>query len=737
MQLRDAISDRFCISLPSDCFDRYPTAAHLKDFVMNTQGIPIPTELPMLDLLPSAAISWLTMGIVQAFGVALLFLLFAVPIIPAWFMGKAVYGNEALIVAVGDHMWTQWIWLPFAVPTWMVSFSLCVVFAKWAVVGRYRECEVAIPSIAYLQWWWVDRALHLWEFWIGLYIRNTLLLWLFYWLMGAKIHPSVRLDAFVREFDLVEIKEEASIDYHIQCRKFRLWNEEEEGPRLRFRRISVQKNSVISGMLSPGVTIGEAAKVEKGSVVFEGAQVPEGVLVAGNPAFVSAKIQLSPKPSWWKLGILKLMWLVVELYNFFVLVLCGQLTIKDRLPRSWRYTPLCYWFLIIAQSMVYNLAVRIVLKWILIGRQKAGPFADSVLRTMADWIVDYHHGIGTFALHTLSSNSRVWNLVQWLYGVDIDMYSKTNGLIPPSQTDLISIKRSFVSTVSFNTELNGEYKQTEMKESSVGWGVRVGASVELTRAVVPPLRCVTETTVRETADERYSSQSFLSLLWLEGIVLLMFLVLYFMVLLSMVPSYELWMKVIQPASVWIAVPTFAMVLATQTISSLVLLCVLSLAALGGTSFKGRSKPRNKALYSVCLSYGWCVQNWTMMSVLWGTPLFGFVLNLLGANIEGRFIYFGTNLFEIPYLSIADRTVSDGAKFSGHSAVFSNVTLGPVRASGILHENTMLMANSTVSAGCKESGPWRYITSDAVEIRKPEETTEGKTCTERADLEAQI
>jgi hypothetical protein len=147
--------------------------------------------------------------------------------------------------------------------------------------------------------------------------------------MGAKIHPSVKLDAFVREFDLVEIKEEASIDYHIHCRKFGPWKDDEECPTLRFRRISVQKNTVVSGMLSPGGTIRGAAKVEKNSVVFEGAQVPEGVLVSGNPAFVSGKMQLSPKPSWWKLGILKLVWLVVELYLFFVTLLYGRLLLDD------------------------------------------------------------------------------------------------------------------------------------------------------------------------------------------------------------------------------------------------------------------------------------------------------------------------------------------------------------------------------------------------------------------------
>jgi hypothetical protein len=44
-----------------------------------------------------------------------------------------------------------------------------------------------------------------------------------------------------------------------------------------------------------------------------------------------------------------------------------------------------------------------MLKWILIGRRKPGPFAeDSVMRTvLADWIADFHHRIATFLLHEL------------------------------------------------------------------------------------------------------------------------------------------------------------------------------------------------------------------------------------------------------------------------------------------------------------------------------------------------
>ena len=35
------------------------------------------------------------------------------------------------------------------------------------MIWRYQEGTVTIPSIQYLQWWAVDRAVELWEFWIG------------------------------------------------------------------------------------------------------------------------------------------------------------------------------------------------------------------------------------------------------------------------------------------------------------------------------------------------------------------------------------------------------------------------------------------------------------------------------------------------------------------------------------------------------------------------------------------
>ncbi len=38
--------------------------------------------------------------------------------------------------------------------------------------------------------------------------------------MGTKIHRSAKVDVFVREFDLVDIGSESSIEYSIGCHKF-------------------------------------------------------------------------------------------------------------------------------------------------------------------------------------------------------------------------------------------------------------------------------------------------------------------------------------------------------------------------------------------------------------------------------------------------------------------------------------------------------------------------------------
>jgi hypothetical protein len=227
----------------------------------------------------------------------------------------------------------------------MFCFTLSVIIAKWAVVGKYREGQVSIPSLAYARWWWIDRALHLWEFWVGRYLLDTPLIWIVYVLMGAKIHSSTKLDAFIREFDLVKISEGASIEHEVRCRKFGSASGEGRRSTLRFRSIYVGKHSTVLGMLSPGVSVGESAIIQRRSVLPEGVQVSDGIIADGNPAFKSGLVPPISSNLWsvWSLGSLKMVWLVVELYIFFSLLLVAQLIFQDRLPIDWAYTPLCFY----------------------------------------------------------------------------------------------------------------------------------------------------------------------------------------------------------------------------------------------------------------------------------------------------------------------------------------------------------------------------------------------------------
>merc|ERR1719330_69882 len=79
-----------------------------------------------------------------------------------------------------------WVWFPIVVPTWMVSFSILTVLAKWIVIGKYQEGVISASSTAFVRWWFVDRIVALWEFWVGNIVNDTLLMNYFYILMGAK-----------------------------------------------------------------------------------------------------------------------------------------------------------------------------------------------------------------------------------------------------------------------------------------------------------------------------------------------------------------------------------------------------------------------------------------------------------------------------------------------------------------------------------------------------------------------
>ena len=176
---------------------------------------------------------------------------------------------------------------------------------------------MSIPSIAYLRWWFVDRAVSLWEFWVGWFVQDTPLISLFYKMMGAKVHRSAAIDSFIREFDLVDVGKHASIQHPIRCHRFGPWSEA-SAPTIRFRPVSIGSGSVVKGMVCLGASVGDGALVEKLSVMAEGSRAPPRTRIAGNLAFASGPSgDQGARHLWWKLGMLKLLWLAFELYLFF------------------------------------------------------------------------------------------------------------------------------------------------------------------------------------------------------------------------------------------------------------------------------------------------------------------------------------------------------------------------------------------------------------------------------------
>eukprot|EP00957_Ditylum_brightwellii_P200612 15293126-Ditylum_brightwellii.AAC.1 len=142
----------------------------------------------------------------------------------------------------------------------MGTFTVAMIVCKWLVVGRYCAKMIAVPSTDYLCWWFVDRLVEVWEEWVGVFVKDSPLLWIIYMLMGASIPHETKISAFIREADLVTVGSGASIDHQIRCRKFGPWQDHQqsrrEGPTMRFRPISIGHGSSVQGMVSPGVSLG-------------------------------------------------------------------------------------------------------------------------------------------------------------------------------------------------------------------------------------------------------------------------------------------------------------------------------------------------------------------------------------------------------------------------------------------------------------------------------------------------
>jgi acyl-CoA synthetase (AMP-forming)/AMP-acid ligase II len=703
VEIQNQVIDRFQVTLPPLFTDLYPTPNALCAFVRdNAHRDELPIELEALPQYPKN-MSRQALAVLQLVGTFFNLLLLASSFVPVYQVGKILVSIDALNQRVGN---VTWQWLPILIPVWMISLSTVVLFSKWTLIGQYKPAEAAICSRFYARWWIVDRLVHLWEIWVGNLILDTVFIWAFYRMMGARIHPSAEIKAFIREFDLVEIGARTQLHHRLVCRRF--GTEGKGNFTIRFRSIRIGSECKVQGILGPGVMLGDRVQTLRLSAVAEGCQVPDDVSLKGSPAQLHQQApppEQAPAPERMKRNSvveivafesLKVVWLVLELYMSMSFLLCGNWLLLGRLPSGFRYTPLLHWFLLVLINTGLGVLTCIILKWTLIGKKKPGFHESSVLSRWAEWCVDYHFYLSLIILDSFAENSRLMNLYKQALGMDIDLSSHAwAAFCPPSKVDLVSVKRSFLSAITFDVEQDGEYRTIEIVDSSCGYDVVLLGGTKVSGAQIAPFSLLDRPVKGNLPPLDSIMNRDLGSLALLAIGFI-----------SLIPAYELF-GVEFPNIVGFSILKIAGVFAVQTLVWLALFACLQHLVIARNSGDGQWKATSYSLYSIYMttSYYW-IHKWSLFHLVWGSPLQNLYYSVLGAKLTGHCIFFSVSMYDFPALSV-DNAVVDHGIISGHSVAAGKLEIGPATITGVFHERSVVLAHTDLT-GNTETGPYRFV-----------------------------
>jgi hypothetical protein len=364
------------------------------------------------------------------------------------------------------------------------------------------------------------------------------------------------------------------------------------------------------------------------------------------------------------------------------------------------------WTLLIVWFSVSSIGTSVILKWLLIGKRRPGPANESLWRTFADWAADWHFQVATGVLLSMTTHSRLWNIILMMHGMDIDISSRVAGVgsFLPSKVDLIKVHNSFISVATFSTKSNTRYHQTTIENSSIGLLVHVSPDTELeiTGSTLPPMTHVASSITQDKPDPRVFDFTSMELIIQEILMSFGYALSFGFLFFTLIPSYELWMNIFgNPSSIWIAVPALASALALQTVSWTLVFACFQYVTLIKSRKSGR--PFSNTLYSLYGTMAFAYQNYSFLNALLGSPAFNFMMRILGVKIEGRALIYPHRMYEYSYVTVADKTIIDASQITGHYAVYGDVTLGPCKVAGVMHEGTYA-ANACIVS--EESESWR-------------------------------
>ncbi|CAB9519720.1 D-alanine--D-alanyl carrier protein ligase [Seminavis robusta] len=713
-ELRIKVEEELHVVLPANFEQFYPTPKVLSVHLSASEGKRFPKQNADYSPTPGfigissrSRISKLQMGVLQTLGSSVILLLVFVSVVPSYSLVSWVLEKCSSTQGGENHCPVFWICLPLSFPLYFLSLSVAVILCKIAVVGRYRHQQFDLLSCNYIQWWLMDRLMDVWESLVGHFFVNTRFIWIFYWLLGADLAWTAKIESYIREFDLINVGSNATIGHSLKCRKFSYSGTAGGSPKMTFRPIAVGANCTISGMICPGAKIGDGSKVETLSVVEEGAIVPEGVLAQGKPAYNAGSFRhtesIDVEES--MLDVFKMLWAIFEAYHLFTLAFVGSNVLHEILP-SWRYGGILHWILLLPFTSILALCSSIALKWLLIGkRDPSDEYEGSLYNQATNWACDFHFHAAGFALAPFCGASKIWNIIFFLHGLDIDLESRINGLyahFQPSKVDFVKIQKSFASAISLDLSKQGGGK-IEIINSSVGYNANLHSGIKIMQSTIPPRSDVSESVydLNQQSSHGLSKPSLIVTLHAELLQVLLNVILF----ASIIPSYEIGLVATTSSSSGIA----ALGLGTAFVLQWFVWIQLT-RAVEGILFK---LPNHIQLscFGVYINAVWVFRVGNLLEkLLYGTPMFGHYAKLMGAEVTGDLWYFGDELYEYGKLHFKGDVLVDCSHLSGHYVDGKGLTLEDTHVSGVLHPGCYASAGSLVSAA--EHGPWKvFLRSD--------------------------
>lgn len=147
-------------------------------------------------------------------------------------------------------------------------------------MGKARPGVARAGSAAYLRHWFVDRLFDQWDYWVGAFVKDTLLANGFYRALGADVAWTASVDALLHgPPDLVSAGPFARIEGGVA-------RQVEAGGDLRFARVSIGARATVEAgaVLSPGAALGDGAVLAHLASTLPGQSFEDGGRYAGSPA---------------------------------------------------------------------------------------------------------------------------------------------------------------------------------------------------------------------------------------------------------------------------------------------------------------------------------------------------------------------------------------------------------------------------------------------------------------------